>query len=317
MAAVFPFFVGCGRSGTTLLRAIFDSHPDLTIPNESRFIPTLASRRHRYEGHEGPAAVHAFVDDLCATPWFEHWGLPEPLVRSTLLSSSWRGFPDAVRALFQLQAKVAGKSRYGDKSPGYVMHLRMLAELFPEARFIHLIRDGRDVALGYQAADFGPDRVGELALHWRLRVARGRRAGQALGPERYREVHYEDLVASSEHLVRELCDFIQLDFDPCMLEYHRRAAAVVQHDRAPQHHRNLFLPPTPGLRDWRTQMEAEDQAVFSLLAGQLLTDLGYQSSPVRPTTRAVRSAAATWTQWQGRRVASRVSWRRLRPSVHA
>ncbi|MGH2650570.1 MAG: sulfotransferase, partial [Actinomycetota bacterium] len=60
---VFPFFVGCGRSGTTLVRAIFDSHPDLAIPGESHFIVHLAAHRERYELGD-PFDTEAFVSDL-------------------------------------------------------------------------------------------------------------------------------------------------------------------------------------------------------------------------------------------------------------
>src|SRR4051812_36230761 len=108
---VFPFAVGCGRSGTTLLRAMLDSHPQLAIPGESRFIPTMAARRDRYERAEG-FAVEAFISDLAATPWFRHWGLSVDDAAGAVADRRPGDVADAFRALYALQADIAGKPRY-------------------------------------------------------------------------------------------------------------------------------------------------------------------------------------------------------------
>jgi hypothetical protein len=296
----FPFFVGCGRSGTTLVRALFDSHPQLTIPGESRFIPALAAQRSSYEA-SGRFDVDRFVTDLARNEWFAQWGMPIETARAGVVERDARDFPAAVRALFAVCAAEAGKPRYGDKSPQYVMHLGLLARTFPEGRFVHIVRDGRDVALAYRAASFGSDDIPELALHWRLRVERGRRAARTLGTA-YREVRYEHVVTRTEPVVRELCDYIDLDFDPVMLEYHRRTDEILRNDPSPGNHTRLALPPTRGLRDWRTEMSDDDVAAFELLAGDLLSELGYERSGIRPSMKARAAAARATVRWNTRRL---------------
>jgi hypothetical protein len=282
---VFPFFVGCGRSGTTLFRAIFDSHPNLAIPGESHFIVHLVPNRRRYESAAGFDA-EAFLADLMPHPRFRLWGLADQQVRKALEEDPPSRLADAIRIVFARYAAGQGKGRYGDKTPGYVSHLPRLAELFPEARFVHILRDGRDVSLSYLDVSFGPETVERAALHWRRVVDRGRQAGSRLGPERYVEVRYEDLLADPEGTVRSLCRFIDLEFHPGMFRYPRRAAEVASGSAFPEAHGRLALPPTKGLRDWRSQMPAKDVAAFEQLAGDLLTDLGYERSLGRPSMRA-------------------------------
>jgi Sulfotransferase family len=287
---VFPFFVGCGRSGTTLFRAIFDSHPNLAIPGESHFIVHLAPNRRRYETGAG-FDVEALLADLLPHPRFRLWGLAEDRVRTALRERPPSNLADAVRTVFAEYAAAQGKGRYGDKTPGYVSHLPLVAALFPEARFVHILRDGRDVALSYLDVSFGPDTLERAALHWKRFVERGRQAGSRLGPDRYVEVRYEDLLGDPEQIVRSLCGFIDIEFQPGMFRYPERAAEVASGSAFPEAHGRLALPPTKGLRDWRSQMSANDVAAFELLAGDLLSDLGYERSMARAGMRARARAA--------------------------
>ena len=301
----FPFVVGCGRSGTTLLRAMLDSHPQLVIPPESRFIPALLERESQLRV-AGRLDTDALVDSLLGDEHFQAWGMPEAELRTHLRDDAPADVAEAVRAMFHMRATAAGKPRYGDKSPPYVMRLALLAPAFPEGRFIHLVRDGRDVALAFMDADFGPERAAHLALHWRLRVERGRQAGTVLGSGRYLEVHYEDLVATPEPVLRTICEFIDLDYDDSMLGYQTRVDEIVQFDPEPWNHRNLEKPPTVGLRDWRSQMSPRDVARFELLAGPTLRKFGYAPSERTATARDRYDAATTLASWQAHRVRKRV-----------
>ena len=173
--------------------------------------------------------------------------------------------------IYAAYAARRGKSRTGDKTPSYVMHLDLLGGLFPEARFVHVIRDGRDSTLSYLDASFGPTTVAEGALYWRRFVARGRQTGRALGPARYLEIRYERLVAEPEAELRAVCSFLDLPFDDAMLRYPERAAELVG-----KVHHNLARAPTAGMRDWKREMAPADVAVFEALAGDLLGELGYE-----------------------------------------
>lgn len=277
MNDIFPFFLGCGRSGTTLLKAMFDSHPKMSVPPESNFISSMGSQRGAYENEQG-LRVDRFVDDLFGKHgWgLRKWGLSSDDVRAELSRSNPRNFADGVRCTYMIYAEKNGKPRYGDKTTHYISLVAQLAHLLPEACFVHLIRDGRDVALALLESPWGFETVPQAAVYWTGCVESGRRAGRWLGDQRYCEVRYEDLIARPEKTLQLLCDFVQLEFDDAMLQYFRRAGEVVTQCEAPEHHQRLFLPPTKGLRDWRTQMSAADAATFEIIAGDLLAGLGYE-----------------------------------------
>jgi hypothetical protein len=186
--------VGCGRSGTTVLRTVLDAHPQLAVAHEARFIPRLAGRRDRYE-LDGGFASELLVEDLTGNPAItENLGMTPDDLRAALDGEPVASYPDAVSRIFSAYARRYGKERWGDKMPGYVLQIPLLASLFPGAQFVHVIRDGRDVALSSVAIEGADDDIALAACNWRDRVRTGRRAGRDLADGRYHEVRYEALV---------------------------------------------------------------------------------------------------------------------------
>lgn len=292
----FPFLVGCGRSGTTLARALLDAHPAMAVPGESYFPVWLARERHRYH-HNGSFQAIRLADDLLADPWFRHWDLSDSAVRRALEEPAITTFSEAIRRVYALYARGRSKSRYADKTPTFVLHIELLAELFPEAVFVHIVRDGRDVALSLLQATWGPATLAGGAQHWRHHVEQGRQAGQRLGERRYRELRYEDLLDDPEASARSLCRFVDLDYDGAMLSYNETAPALLARLPDAEEHQNLRLPPTKGLRDWRREMAIDDIATFEALAGDLLGDLGYERRAPVPTIRVRLRAATLRGRW--------------------
>lgn len=281
----FPFFFGTNGSGTTLHRAIFDSHPDLAIPGEARFVVKLARNRESYEATDFD--IVALAADLARQSRFENWGLSPEEVKTALAGSS--DYPDAIRRLYGAYAGRQGKGRYGDKTQANIHHLPLLAELFPEARFVHAVRDGRDVALAHTDGT----KIEQVAISWKRRVTEARAAGKALGPDRYIESRFEELIDDTEAAVRRICDFIELDYDPIMLSYYERADDIVATTAVPDRHQDIRLPPTKGINDWRRDLSTDQVARFETLAGDLLDELGYERGVDRIP---VSSRLAAWGQ---------------------
>ena len=303
--SVVPIFVSSGRSGLTLLRMIFDSHPELTVAHEPRFLATMAPHHTRYE-REGGLDIDRFLGDLYAVSNFRRLGLPREEVRSALEDQRPEGFADAVRIVFEMYAQSQGKALYGDKTPLYISFMEPIAGLFPEARFVHLVRDGRDVVLAYLERDKGPATVAEGAFHWKLRVSRGHRAGEALGPDRYREFHYEDLIDDPETTVRAMCEYLGLDFHAEMLDYQGTAERFLGEAKNPADHQHLRMAPTKGLIDWRRSMSGDDLALFEAIAGETLEAVGYQRAAKKRVSPLM--VGWEWARWQTKRVLSRAGW---------
>jgi hypothetical protein len=302
--------LGVRRSGTTLLRVMLDRSPELAIPDESYFVPQLA-RRHRRRVDPG-----AFVDDLRRLPTLVEWSLSPEAVAGRLRDGMTTG--EAIAAVFEAYAAQRGKVRWGDKTPLYMEYLPLLERLFPEARFVHLIRDGRDAALSFLAVPSGimtegwghPRNAEGFASQWATEVRSARALGGRVGPERYLEARYEELVVDPQAELRRVCAFARLDFDGRMLDYVGRTDSARK-----EHQQRLNEPPRVGVRNWRTEMPARDVAGFDAVAGDLLDELGYDVE-TRGRDRAKLSAyRAKTAAWRALGAATQRSplWRQRHP----
>jgi hypothetical protein len=305
--------LGVSRSGTTLLRVMLDRNSQLAIPDESFFVPLLADR------HLLRVDPDEFVDDLRRLKTVREWGVPLDKVRARLRDRTPIG--RAIAAIYEVYAEEHGKPRWGDKTPMYMRHLPLLRRLFPEAQYVHLIRDGRDAAVSFLSMPEGiafetwahPRSPAGFASVWRTEVSAARRHGQRLGPDRYLEVRYEDLVADAERSLRRISSFAGLPYEAAMTDY----TGSESEEKA--HQQSLKRPPTPGLRDWRTQMTAGDAGEFESVAGDLLRELGYEADADADLNGKVRRASyrARIGAWRVATFAYRRSplWRRRHPPL--
>ncbi len=301
------FVVGFMRSGTSLLRAMLDEHPKLAVSTDSMFIPRFWHDRRRY-GTTNHIDARRLVADVLSYPRVREWELPESIVSAALETLDEATFADAVRVVFEMYADARGKPTWGEKTPGYVLRLPLLASLFPDARFVHVIRDGRDATLSCLDRGVIANSVAVGADRWHQRVSKGVVDGRALGPQRYLEVRYEELVADPTGVLSSVCDFLDLEFDPRMLGYMDRALSELP-QRVRSRHDNLLKPPTPGLRDWRREMAPSDVAIFESVAGRLLDELGYERGvdriPLSARLLAWRKVATARTRLRISHVADR------------
>jgi hypothetical protein len=307
--------LGVGRSGTTLLRVMLDRNSELAIPDESFFMLPLA-RRHR-----GRVEADAFYEDLRRLPRLHEWGLSAGDVRPRLRDGMTTG--EAIATIFETYADKQGKPRWGDKTPLYMQHLPLLERLFPDALWLHLVRDGRDAALSFLALPEGfsgrtwaqPRTVAQFAARWKVEIETARELGGRAG-ERYLELRYEDLVADPEGELRRICEFASLPWEPEMLAY----SGSVDVSKLPQHQR-LAQPPTPNVRNWREEMPAAAARGFEDVAGDVLRGSGYEllSPEARyPTPRGRRELARfrlLYRSWNAATFAVQASplWTRSHP----
>jgi hypothetical protein len=220
------FIVGTGRCGSTLLQAMLSSHPNLYIPPELRYFG-----RHepgiRFSDPLRDEHVEAYLALFRSDIWWEDMGLDAEAFQSAVRG----GVRSSKDIYLWILGHVAerrgnGERRCGEKTPYYILFAEHIAELFPEARFIQLHRDPRDVAASYLEQYWVQGgtalRVANYLLHVFRRVEQ---AAMRLGPERFCSVKYEDLVDHPEHELRRLCGFLGEDYDPAMLQYARREDA--------------------------------------------------------------------------------------------
>jgi len=269
---------------------MLDSHPILAIPPETTFLPAAYELRQagRDTWEDLFDLLTAFPRDAPAWPDF---GL-EPLE----LQEEFRkihpfGLGEGLRAFYRLYASKQNKPRYGDKTPSYCEHIPSIASLLPEAHFIHIIRDGRDVAMSLRKMWFAPGHdVPTLARYWRRLVRGAREAG---GVSRaYMEIRYEDLVTEPQSQLEAITRFLSIPFDSSMLRYFERTperlkehrarvrvdgAVLVSHEQRLSQQRLTTQSLQPSrVFQWKREMSEAERAEFVLYAGDTLEELGYK-----------------------------------------
>lgn len=300
----YLFIVGCPRSGTTLLRRMVDAHPEIAITRETHWIPDIF--RDGVSVDDDRHVTSVLPAALEAHPKFAKLGVAREELES--LAARRPTYAACVTALFDRYGAGQGKELVGDKTPGYVRELPLLHDLFPHARFVHLVRDGRDVALSvlgwerkteqfrrhFPIWDESP--LTTAALWWRWHVLLGRAGARDLPSELYHELRYEALVGDPDAECSRLCSFLGVEYDDRMVRFHEGRTRTEPGLSA----KRAWLPPTPGLRQWRTEMREEDLEAFEAAAGDALEELGYERAVPAPADGRVEQAAALATAFPGR-----------------
>lgn len=267
-----PVFIGgCSRSGTTLLAAMLGSGADVVAVPEAEFKWDALKDGSAFDGH---VRLGALVDHLAADPKFAYWDVALPTVAPDERDERV-AFATVLAHLAATHAHAARKPSarvWIDHTPGNIRYVSTLAELFPAATFVHIVRDGRAVAASVMPLDFGPNTVAEAADYWSSQVALGLAAADHEGEARVATVRFEDVVRQPGPTLAALCDRLGVPFDEAML--HRRDYRVQAYTA--DQHALVSRPPDPARTTaWRTTLTPRQVEIFEARTGELLRYLGY------------------------------------------
>ncbi|MEA2462036.1 MAG: hypothetical protein QOH90_2213 [Actinomycetota bacterium] len=255
------------------MKSILDEHPRLAIPDESHFIIGLRQKQKMSLG-----GGEVSVEDIVRHPRFVAWEMDPQILRDHVADVGPRDYPELLAATFEAYAKWRKKERWGDKTPGYAAYMPYLQQLFPTALFIHMIRDGREVAASLADRPWGPRTAVGGAFWWRKKIKKTRREGARLTPGTYLEVRLDELIARPEETMHRVCDFLEEPYAAEMMDYpeHYRGKEL------PPGERHLVKPPTAGLRDWRHGLSKLDERAVEAVCRARLKELGYDAGPIDP-----------------------------------
>jgi hypothetical protein len=292
MKPISVIMVGAPRSGTYWLVDLLQSRFGLHFPSETHFIPLYsrylwlwgdlsdASNRRRLLG-----SIYEFLQIWTARSSSSRDYLAQIRRLSLLVTLDEKcaeniveessDYPSLVTALFRHFAKVHGAQASGDKSAHYkVMDPDLTFGLFPEALMLHVIRDGRDVAMSWTKQWFGPATVREAARLWSGHVTVNREWGRR-NPSRYLEIRYEDLATDREAEIAKLQSFLNTPASSENKEVSRSALAKAL-SNTESHSEMLDIVAAENVSKWQSEMSAEDVALFEKVAGATLAAGGYQ-----------------------------------------
>jgi len=272
-----PLFVGgCARSGTTLLRTMLNNHPDLGMPHETKFVISAWRQRDTFgdlRRAENREAVARWILDEPKSKFVRLGIEPDDLVADFAAAPPTLG--SLLATCFMRYAEQTGKTRWGDKRPSYSLNLEAMFRMFPDAQFVHVVRDPRACAVSMRKAWADWGRVASAAEVWERTDREVQAASRRLRPDQFMQIRYEDLVATPEEVLDRICGFAGLATGRAaeMLDYHRTDPTSLPggwlYERAAQ--------PLDGrsVARWTTELDEKEVAFLERVLHERLVVHGY------------------------------------------
>jgi hypothetical protein len=268
-----------------LLALMLSSHPRIALPPETRFLLPVYRRRHRFgdltEIGNRRRLARALVRRRGTK--FGHLGLDAEEVKKAVVRSA-PTIGSAIGAVYRTYAQAQGKARWGDKRPSYFRNIDVLRQLFPDAQFVHLVRDPRDCAASLKRMGWWHHGTAGAVATWVHSVDCTRRAARRLPSGVLHELRYEDLVDDPRAAMQALCDFLGEDFDEAMLTPHGLAQQLPSRQRERWHKETLQQVDRRRIGSYVDVLTPAEVDLVQRIAGARMQRLGYQ--PVHVAARA-------------------------------
>ncbi|WP_246007260.1 sulfotransferase family protein [Actinomadura pelletieri] len=286
------FIIGCPRSGTTLLQLMLHSHPRIAVPAETKFVLPAYTARCDFGDlgvRENRRALADWITRDRSTK-FHALGLDAAEVADEIVAGP-PTLGSAIATVFRAYARRSGKPRWGDKRPSYLRYVGPLLRMFPEAQFVHLIRDGRDCVASLLEMPWYDQDINHAVSVWREAIDRGRRLTERLGPDTYYEMQYERLVADPTDELTRLCGFLGEEFDPAMTHPDGLAKQTVSSGKQ-WHGRTKDTVTTSHVGSWAQRLAPWEISLAEAAFGERLAEYGYEPSglPKPPASQLARFA---------------------------
>lgn len=285
------FIIGNPRSGTTLLRLILTSHSRVLIPPECGLIIWLHRKYSDWDelDYNDSTRLHAFLDDLFASRKFDTWLLDREDVKKRIIAIRPTSYAELCGVVYAAFGARAGKDStvWGDKNNFHTHHLNELLNLYPRASFLHIVRDGRDVACSYRevmeakpTSPYAPHlNTGalEIALEWSSNVTKVDSFMSSLPRKRAMTVRYEDLVRDALSSVKLMCGWLGLQFEDEMVTFYQQniSKELEPELTLPWKLRTMQPISDDTVGRYEDVLSAADKGVFLVAAGDVLRRFSY------------------------------------------
>ena len=274
-----PFFIiGSGRSGTTLLRAILQTHPEVHIPPETYVLGRVIKNYKRYSRLPWRVMLIIILAEFEYHSEFGTFGvsLSELYRKLKVCLPEERNLAHVLNSFYMFHAKTVKPTatKWGDKTPKNTFYLSRILSVFPDALFIHMIRDGRDVVKSMLEAGRYKT-IHEATERWTQSVKLAKDFGRK-NQENYYEMKYEDLVKAPKDKIQDICDFLGLEFLGSMLRHHEIKSTLTDVDKY-NHLSNVKAPiSTEFSGKWRRYFDPVEIDELHARMGPILESLDYK-----------------------------------------
>jgi len=258
------FIVGVGRSGTSMLQSMLNSHQEITFPPETHFIRTYLAK-----GTDILSAKEQLLQDKDLTKL----QIPlEPIINQS------KNLNDFYINLLKKYMEKQNKKLVGDKDPKNIEYLQLIHSIFPNAIVIHIYRDPRAVIASRLKAQWSKNKpFWQHLLAYKSQLLYGKKMGKKLF-QTYVEIKYENLIQDPKNTLEQLCKDINISFDINMLEFYKKANEVVQGEEL-SWKQNVFNPVMPeNIDKWKQELSKDQIMMIEFILNNEMQILKYDIS---------------------------------------
>jgi hypothetical protein len=277
------FIVGRARSGTTLLRTILDNHPAVLIPQECAFVTGLYSKYHSKKRWTKKCLDNFYID-LIHQPSFGYLNINASELRQKILSTSEStSYANLCKLVWSSYIPLTQKEKIqllGDKNIHYALHVKKLKKIFPDARFIHLVRDPRGNIQSLLEVDFESHILSSLAWRWKYYNCKIEKEKKK-SPESFLTLRYEDFVSAPESETRKICSFLGIEYYPFLLDFYNNKDDVIKTfpvAALEKYHLSLFHPVNESRKElWKEKLTSRQIKIVEAVCGKYAQQFGYET----------------------------------------
>jgi hypothetical protein len=271
------FVVGCQRSGTTALAVMLDRHSGIAMLPETQFYHTYVQRDL---ANGGPQLHYRMIERALDDDFIRETGLTPDEVLDHYCESE-ATYDNLFRSILSAFVAKKGKRRAAEKSCHHLFHVEKLLSLYPDAKFICILRDGRDVVQSIRNVPWGRNRpVAGLCRAWNSFAKEMLRCQRRLSPRNFAVVRFADLMLRPEFTLRAICEFLGEAFEPGMLSESTASAAVPSVELGWKG-KALGAPDSKRVGAWRHSVAKSEVARMNFYMGRMLERTGYTETQVR------------------------------------
>jgi hypothetical protein len=271
-------FIGTQRSGSNLLRLMLNQTNEIFAPHPPHILKQFYPILMHYGNLADTDNYKKLIEDVCRfvelnpVPWMEcHFDRDEILKKSTNNS-----IEEVFRLIYETNAKRHGVRYWCCKSMVNVNYYKSLENSGIKPFYIHLYRDGRDVALSFKKAIVGEKHAYFLAKKWNAEQKLSNQIYQELGSKRVIQLSYEDLISEPEESMKRVCEFLNIEFNENVLDYYKSEESNVT-AKSGRMWKNLVKPILKNnFNKYKKELSIEDVDIFERVAGDTLSNLGFK-----------------------------------------
>jgi hypothetical protein len=274
------FVVGANRSGTTLLRLILNAHSRIAIPEELVYITSHVGNRgiHRWRD-PGYSKDHYryFVERVLADNAEALAPLDLRALADCIATSTTPNLRSPYQMALEAWAAHHGKKRWGEKTPSNIFYAEHILEMFPDAQFVHLIRDPRAGVASMQSVWFFPNDPVLNALNRKKYLVAGQsHLEQHVPPDQRLVVRYEDLLRNPASVTKLICSFLNESFEPSMLQFYKSSERFMKDEAAQSFNKAATQPISPAkINEWKDQLSPRSISMIEMVCSNQMRKHGY------------------------------------------